>query len=425
MKRLGLWSLLLASLVQCRPSAQPKIERMVLRNGIPVLFVSLPEIPTASVGILIKGGVAKLRPGQDGLELLTLKTIFAGSESLGYPQFEQQLATFGIDLGVTAQNDFSIITLHALDTYLKKAIDMAGDAFLHPEFSPQAFEKYRRQMLASAKRRESNPNTKVWDLVNAVFYEGHPYQVRSDGTVESLQKFTVDSVRAYWQGLQKSGALMIAVTGHFDRDSVLTWLNETFGQIPKAGFQDPKVPALAARDTLVTDTLPLQTAYLAGKFPGPSLRDPDFPATLLGLSVLDDRLWDTLRTQYGLTYATGSGLSMRRANYGYVYFSSAKPDEAFQLLKREMQNLVTKPLREDDLRRAKNLWQTRTFLRQESTSGLASNLLIFEYLGYGAEQFYQLPRALEQLTPSQVQKAVRKVLTTITYGFLVPRALGS
>jgi len=421
MKRLGLWILLLASLVQCQSATQPKIERMVLKNGIPVLFVALPEIPTASVGILIKGGVAKLHPGEDGLELLTLQTVFAGSESLGYPQFEQQLAAWGIDLNINAQNDYSLITLHALDKYLAKAIQMAGDAFLHPEFSSQAFERYRREMLAAARRRQANPNNRVWDLVNSVFYEGHPYHVRADGTVESLQRITLDSVRTYWKSLLKSGAFLIGVTGHFHRDSVWNWLNQTFGEIPKVAYSDPKVPPLQPRDTLVTDTLPLQTAYLAGKFPGPSLRDPDFPATLLGLSVLDDRLWDTLRTQYGLTYATGSGLSMRRANYGYIYFSSAQPEEAFSLLKREIENLKSHPLRDEDLRRAKNLWQTRTFLRQESTAGLVGNLLLFEYLGYRAEQFYQLPYALEQLTPTQVQKAVRKYLQQVTYGFLVPK----
>ncbi len=409
------------SLLSCQPAKQPKIERFALKNGIPVIFVALPEVPTASVGILIKGGVAKLDTSQAGLELLTLRTVLAGSESLGYPQFEQKLATLGIDLRVNAQNDFSIMTIHALDQYLGDAIRMAGDAFLHPQFNEKAFEKYRRQMLMAARRREVNPDDRVWDLVNTLFYRNHPYRTRPDGTVQSLERLTLTDVQNYWKSLLKSGAFIIAVAGHYQRDSVLRWLNQTFGEIPQAPYPVPKVPPLDFRDTLVTDTLPLQTAYLAGKFPGPSFRDPEYPATLLGLSVLDDRLWDTLRTQYGLTYATGAGLSARRANYGYLYFSSAQPQEAFQLLKRELDHILTGPILEEDLKRAKNLWQTRTFLRQESTAGLVSNLLMFEYLGFGAEQFYRLPMALDQLTPSQVQKALRKYLHDITYGFLIPK----
>ncbi len=388
----------------------PRLERTTLRNGLPVLLYSLPEVPTVSVGILFKGGAAKLQPGQDGLEYLAVSAALQGSEALPYPRFREEAYAYGIDLSVQPpRNDFLLVTARAVELFAHKAITLLADGLMHPEWNPTAFEKVRRQLVARARMREQSPDERVWLRLNERFYQGHPYAVRPDGTPETLQQFTLEDVQAYLPAHLTASELMIGVTGAFDRDSILAWLNETFGNLPPGHFQDPQVPPFSRPDSemIYHETLPIITAYFAAKFPAPSPADSEFAAGFLAMQVLSQALGDTIRTGYGLSYAVWAGLSMNRANYGYLYFSSTNANKALHLLKKTLHAFQEHPITPEEKQHVLNLWQTLTYMRESSSQSLLASLLSFEYLGAGAETALNLVQKLEAVPPEAIQNFLK------------------
>lgn len=399
-----------------------EIERQYLANGIPVIFYKLKDVPTASAGILIKGGVLKLKKGNDGLEYLSLKTALSGSKTLGYPDFSKKLKELGIELNISPAREYTLITIRALRKYLDDGIGLVYDGLANPELNQTAFLKIKRQLKKNALQRQESPDSKVWDMVNKIFYDSHPLSTDPRGTVNSIEKLKLQDVAEYLKDIFSSDLFMLCVAGNFAEDTVLKVLNSTFGKIPRKKFPMPSVPPLSPvkHDTMVKDSMMLQTAYFAAKLAAPNPRDPDYFSALLGFSLLGRRLWDTLRTRYGLTYATGAGLSLSKYNYGYLYFSSVKPDSAYILLRREINNVLSKPISDKEVNRARNLWHTYFYMGQASTSSIASYLLRYEYLGLGAEQFLNLPSELEHITPSRIQKALNRYLKNMAMALILP-----
>ncbi len=390
--------------------SQARVERVQLKNGLPVILYYLPEVPTVSVGVLFKGGAAKLQEGQDGLEYLAVSAALQGSESLPYPRFREEAYAYGIDLTVQPpRNDYLLVTARAVELYTHKMVSLLADGLMHPEWNPTAFEKVRRQLVAQAQMREQNPDERVWLRLNEKFYAGHPYHVRPEGRPETLQRFTLQEVQDYLPAHLTASELLIGVTGAFDRDSILLWLNETFGTLPKGSFQDPQVPPFPRPDSEVVyhEAMPIITAYFAAKFPAPSPRDPEFPVGFTAMTVLSQALGDTIRTGYGLSYSVWAGLSLNRANYGYLYFSSTEPDRALDLLKKTLHAFQAQPIREEDKQHVLNLWQTITYMRESSSRSLLSSLLTYEYLGAGAEMALDLVKRLEAVTPAQIQNFLK------------------
>ncbi len=405
------WTLAVLAAGCTSQPARPQVERVHLKNGLPVVLYYLPEVPTVSVGVLFKGGAAKLQQGEDGLEYLAVSAALQGSENLPYPRFREEAYAYGIDLSVQPpRNDFLLVTARAVELYAHKAVRLLADGLMHPEWNPTAFEKVRRQLLARARMKEQNPDERVWLRLNQKFYAGHPYQVRPDGTPETLERFTLDQVRAYLPAHLTASELLIGVTGAFDRDSVLAWLNETFGTLPKGDFVDPEVPAFSRPDSdlVYHETMPIITAYFAAKFPAPSPRDPEFPTGFAAMQVLSQALGDTIRTGYGLSYAVWAGLSLNRANYGYLYFSSTEPDRALELLKKTLHAFQARPITPEEKQHVLNLWQTLTYMRESSSQSLLSSLLTYEYIGPGAEMALDLVRRLEQVSPEEIQAFLKQ-----------------
>jgi predicted Zn-dependent peptidase len=63
----------------------------------------------------------------------------------------------------------------------------------------------------------------------------------------------------------------------------------------------------------------IPTNYIPGQFQAPSLDDPDYPAMQDALTTLSRRLFEEVRTKRSLSYAVGSGMSQRNANYGLLF----------------------------------------------------------------------------------------------------------
>jgi predicted Zn-dependent peptidase len=193
-----------------------------------------------------------------------------------------------------------------------------------------------------------DPDNVIWQVANRAFMKDHTYRLLPGGTIETISTFTVEDVRRTLSERILAGNLLITHAGPTNAADLEDILEETFARIPigRSILQDV-APFVLYADTLVIDHDEVSTAFAVVKFNAPSSEHPDLSAFKVGMQAVDERLWQVLRTEHGLTYATYAGVSGYDQSWGYMYVSSPSPLEACSLMASVMAGAIAEPFDEE------------------------------------------------------------------------------
>ncbi len=158
--------------------------------------------------------------------------------------------------------------------------------------------------------RESNDEELGKEYLYNLIYEGHPYQHHNIGTVSSLEKLTLDDVRAFYKTNYTQGNVVLGLAGGYPKELPAKvesdFIKLPAGQAGKATFQTPKL-APGTRITLVKRET--RATGLSLGFPIKVTRsDKDWPALAVVASFFGQHrnsssyLYQKLREARGLNY---------------------------------------------------------------------------------------------------------------------------
>jgi predicted Zn-dependent peptidase len=220
-----------------------------------------------------------------------------------------------------------------------------------------------------------------------------------------------------------SGNVVVTHAGPTPPAELRDLLEGTFGSIP-AGVTDPlEVPPFSLEgDSLALAHDEVLTAFAVVKFNAPPPGHPDQAAFRAGMRVIDELLWQVLRTEQGLTYATWGGTSQYRQSWGYMYVSSPEPITACSLMADVMTRAIAEPFEEELLRGVVELQRTYDAMSGESMS---SQCLI---LGSGWIEEgdwtagYRFADAAARITPEEVRTALDTWVSGAGWGIVADTA---
>lgn len=319
----------------------PGFRRYTLSNGIPFLFKESATNQVFALRVIVRGHALFTSPAQAGIEAVTLSMLTKGSHDYSYAEVQRLLyeksAWMGPSYGSPDATSFGLTTL---SKYLPELFDLFADSFLHPRWDASQFDSVLNDFKVAQTRRENDPVSVNLTALEKRLFAGHPYRALSSGVDDSLANIELRDVVAYYSKMAQAGRLFVVGVGDFDSDRLYAMLDATFGRLPARPTPVGAPPPLVVRPGLETVPFAKSTglAYLLGAFPLPHPASPDYPAVAIALAMLDDLLYDTVRTQRGLAYGVSAGASGLAANYGTI--SVYKTSEPAQV----------KPLIDDSLR---------------------------------------------------------------------------
>ena len=165
----------------------------------------------------------------------------------------------------------------------------------------------------------------------------------------------------------RSGNLLITHAGPTQPQELRSILELAFGNIPEGGQEYPQVePFTMNTDTIVFQHREVPTAYAVVKFNAPPQGHEDLLPFSTAITVVNDLLWQVLRTDNALTYATFSGATNYRENWGYMYVSSPQPVLACSLMAGVLADVIENPVDEGIVQGTIEKSRTRANLMAES-----------------------------------------------------------
>ncbi len=309
------------------------VESFILPNGVTVITRTVEDSPVEGVSIFLSGGSAVLTEETQGIERLAFECAMTGSQSWPGDAWRDLMDRTQARMEGVYSYDYSAIRLLCLPEDLGVLLAATADCLMSPELDPEAFRRIKEGILQDLIRAANEPDERVWLVANGGIFAGHPYMLRPGGTPGSVSAMEAADAGDWLDRRMLGGGLLVVHAGPTAPRDLERMLLESFGTVPPGREDIPRVPVFALeRDTLLVEHSEIATGYAVVKFHAPPPDHPDHPLFQAAMDVLSDELWQELRTERGLTYATWAGSSLALRSWGYLYASSSELEEACNLM---------------------------------------------------------------------------------------------
>lgn len=398
----------------------------VLSNGIPVYVKRNDANRVRNISLIVQeGGAAD--PSQAGLAKLALSTMARASAHYAYEEVVEQLDATSSSIGASANFEYGALTLNALDKYFDSLFPVWADMATNPGFRDEDFRQARHEAELAVQSKDQDPWAFAGKIMNAAFFENHPYSVDPDGTEASLGAARVGDLKEWYGKSFVPERIFVVAVGSFDPEALKGLLEPTIGAM--AGKNSP--PAKRAPDFKASPARGLIAEaheqsrgvfYLRGDFPAPGPSAPDYMAANLAMKLFSDLLFTVVRDGYGAVYTPSALIRAFGANYGSISIYKTSAPEKIKSYIDETVGILSQgrcvsvdPSRsgeeakfmriEDALESYKRMYVNEYFAAVR-TNAAVSRLTIASVLRAGdpADWLYDVPR-IGSLTPADVAKA--------------------
>ncbi|WP_243303499.1 M16 family metallopeptidase [Geothrix oryzisoli] len=391
-----------------------------LANGLRVLLYPDASKPTITTNITYLVGSRMEHYGETGMAHLLEHMLFKGTKDR--PDTWKILNELGGDANGTTNFDRTnyYVSFPASEENLQKALALEADRMLNCTFTAETLwgkDGKSGEMTVVRNEFEQNENSPIGVTglrVLSVAFDWHNYGKPVIGARSDIEHVNVDHLRAFYRTYYQPDNAVLVVAGQFDGPKTLTFINETFGRIPKpARVLEPTYTVEPTQDgeRLVTvrrvGGAPL---LIVGYHVAPSAR-ADRSATDLVTAILTDapggRLYKALVEPklaaqiFPFSFTTYEpGLQM----FGVMLPKDGEVEKAKEILLHEVEGLKDKPITQAELDRAKAQVQKGIDQALSDTKTMAISLSEAMAAGDWREWFLDRDRTMDA-SLEQVQAA--------------------
>jgi zinc protease len=413
------------------------------REPLEIVELHSDTSPLVTVRLLFNAGSIYDPPGKEGLAALTgLMIAQASTQSRSYSDLLEALFPMAASIDFNTDREVTLIkgTVHRdkLDAYTS----LLEEALLKPAFTESDFKRNKEELssyLTNSLRAGSDEMLGLEALQDQIF-AGHPYGHSPAGTVESLQRLTLDDVKAFYKERFTQGSLMLGVAGGYPKGYV-DRLRKDLAALPAGQPGRKELPALPKTSGRTITLIDKETASVGINFgfPLPVKRsDPDYLPLMVANSYLGEHrtfygvLMNELRGNRGLNYGDYSYIEYwlspprtdyptanvpRRQQYFSVWIRPVVPADAQFALRAglyEVQRLHDQGMTKEDFEATRELLINYSKLWAQSYDERLGFLMDSKY--YGMPYYIdEIEKRLKTMTLEEVNAAARKYLDPASF----------
>ncbi len=358
------------------PAEEYRLER--LSNGQRLITEKLDHVRSVSLGFWIPAGSRDESVPLEGATHFIEHLLFKGSSKYTAEEIAQVFDTLGGELNASTSREYVVVYGRFLDDQLSVAMDVMSDMLLTPTFAD--LDREREVVLEEIAMVEDSPQDLIHDVLAEVVLDGHPLAHPILGTRESIAGVSEEDIRGYHRDRFQFADMVVSAAGNIDHDALRGLLLERHAE---ADGRNPARPVLPPSEKPRRRFLTKETEQMHVCLGGIGMARGD--ERRFQLSVLDSlfggslssRLFQEVREKRGLVYSVYSFSSLYdETGLSGIYFG-CRPERlqtVMDTVGRELVRLVTEPVPEEELQRAKEHLKGRTILGMESTSSRMTRL---------------------------------------------------
>ncbi|WRF21897.1 insulinase family protein [Helicobacter pylori] len=371
---------------------------------VPVIYEENHLLPMGFIHLAFRGGGSLSDKNQLGLAKLFAQVLNEGTKELGAVGFAQALEQKAISLNVDTSTEDLQITLEFLKEYEDEAITRLKELLKSPNFTQNALEKVKTQMLAALLQKESDFDYLAKLTLKQELFANTPLANATLGTKESIQKIKLDDLKQQFAKVFELNKLVVVLGGDLKIDQTLKRLNNALNFLPQGkAYEEPYFEASDQKSEkiLYKDT-EQAFVYFGSPFKIKDLKQ-DLAKSKVMMFVLGggfgSRLMEKIRVQEGLAYSVYIRSNFSKVAHfasGYLQTKLSTQAKSVALVKKIVKEFIEKGMTQQELDDAKKFLLGSEPLRNETISSRLNTTYNYFYLG--------LPLNFNQTLLNQIQK---------------------
>lgn len=364
---------------------------------------------------------------QAGIAHILEHMVFKGTDHLRAAEISRWVEALGGAMNAETSKEYTHYYVDVPSTGTQKAIHLLGEMLHRAVLDSKEWQRECPVILEEIKRRNDDPESLLWDLLNEVLFDEEPLRRPVIGSEASVAGMSRDSIWDFYRDFYKTENTLVVVVGDFNTKRVLDQIHQAFDAMPRG--------TAPARDRFVLGPYvqrhksmkrPVKQSYVALGFPTPPSSHPDHEALDVLATILGEgrssRLVQDLREKKRLVWSVGT------AHYGhegpgiFSVFAECTPQKR-RSLHREIE-LLFKKLHQPsvaELTRAKNMIHSAWLQGFESYHQQASTLGVYA-LDNQLERLKTYLPQIAAMTAKQLSVIVERYLHTLPLSTAVVEA---
>lgn len=412
------------------PQSVSYVSTTVLPNGMKVIVREGHQVNLVAVDIWVKAGSVSEASANNGISHLVEHMIFKATKKYGLGEIDRVIEGLGAELNGGTSKDWVHFYTTVASEYLPAALDVLAEAIMNPQFRAEDIDKERQVILDEIARAESDPPLLASGMFSKTVYKSHPYRLSPTGARDSVLKLTRDELVAYYNKYYTPSNICVAISGDISEHDAVAQVQRVFSGLQKAATAKvvpaAEPPIASPREERMQIPIPSNQAYVVLGYQAPAAQNLK---EICALDVILAMMGDTYR-----------GRIAGALNVNKVKFSKIVPDFAIQqypstisvlvtvessdidrtvaVLKKEFDKLSSETISVGELEQAKSAVEGSDLFEQETFSGQARTLGLYESVASYQHALNYVGTAAS-LTPTEVSAVAKKYLGSGKYYLLI------
>lgn len=398
-------------------------EKLVLPNGVRIVYERIDHVRSASMGVWIASGSRHEKAAECGMSHFIEHMVFKGTGKRTAAQLAEEMDAIGGQINAFTTRECTCFHGRVLDTNLGRLTDLLSDMIFSSNFAEEDVSNERGVIFEEIDMYNDTPEDLVYERMFMESFRGSSLARPILGTRATLTKMTGQSLKSHMQSHYTGGSFVIALSGSFT-DADIRAICDAFSRAPagkSAGYKDAEY-----RQSFRMKRKSLEQNHLVLGFPSLAITDERRHAFALMTDIfgggMSSRLFQSVREKRGLcysVYASASGY----ADTGLFTICTAlgreTEEEALRVILDETRALLDSGVGQDELDRARGQMESNILMGLEST-GTRMNRLARNELYFGSPtEIDEVIEAYNRVTREDILSLARMILDVKRMSFSV------
>lgn len=393
---------------------KPAYDMMV--DGVKVI-VQPSGNEIVEVQAVIKGGVQNYPINKVGIESLAMTALTeCGTKTYDKNSFKNKLDKVSAQVYGYSDKDYATFQMNCIKGDFDTVWPLFAEALTQPRFDPKEFARIKQDAINSLKSTNSQPDAAIDKFADSIAFAGRDYAKDPDGTVATIQSFTPEETKSYYQSILTKSRMVIVVVADLDKAEIESKVKAMLADVKTgAPFTLKKSSFRIYKNTFTAMPKELATNYIEGITGGPQPGTPDFDAFQVAMRIFYDRHFLDIRTNNGLSYAPQVRFNGGLTPSARFKVSTTQPDAYIKVFDKLVDNVKTTGFTPDEVKDMKTTYLTGFYYKQETNSAQASSIAANEVLHNNWKRSLTMVDDVKKLNLDEVNNAFKKYIGNISW----------
>lgn len=200
----------------------PSMWRGVFANGMKYIGTENKEVPRTYMLLSISAGHRQEDAAKAGVAQLLVSMLDMSTEKYTAEAVEEKTELLGSEISINLTSDEIQVFVTSMTRNIDSTFALLEQKLFHPKFDQEEFDLVKQRQLESIENMTTQPGQMADFIFAKMLYgEGHIMAIPQIGTKATVEKLTIEDVKAYWKKMISPDITRLVVVSDLAKDAFL------------------------------------------------------------------------------------------------------------------------------------------------------------------------------------------------------------